>query len=577
MRFVPVSSVSLCCFISRHFSSSLALSKFPKLRKVPYRYRARAVEQAQQALTEYLHSTRSFSFTLAEHISKNSVVSLSDLISKVEFSTSNFFRNFQKFLRYHPIDEIEFFFESIGIPPTEINGFLSRNELFLSEDGNILKVAHVLSAFGFPWNVLGKLYKEEIFSKFGETPDALTARLKGFREFGFDSVAVAGICLAFPFVLGGDDELVGRIDALFDDLNMVFLKFGLASHVEWNVYSWCEICSKIRVFYVLGCEMGKMGVLFGKGQNVFLQYSEEFLVQKVEFFCRFGVNKVDVALLLLKNPNILNYDLESPLISVLGFLKHIGLSKEQVNSVVREYPYVLGRNKLGNLPHLMRAVDLHHWFFNKIMNGEHQLLTDSVISNPGEDLDIEFKHQLDRIQSAWNHKYRIGKLDFLLEIGFGENVSTMKVLSLLHGSRVELQERFDCLLQLGIEFCKLCKMVRLKPGILNQNPDMLEQKVNFLCKDAGSSVQYLDVFPAYLCFHLENRIKPRVRFYMWLTEKGVAERDYSIASIVATSEKNFLARLHKIHPAAPKYFLECFSSKRPSDSDQGDIGYATPD
>ncbi|KAJ4955427.1 hypothetical protein NE237_012210 [Protea cynaroides] len=567
MRFVPVSSVWLCCFISRHFSSSLALSKFPKLRKIPYRYRARTVEQAQQALTEYLHSTRSLSFTLSEHIGKNSVVALSDVISKVEFSTSNFFRNFQKFLRYNPIDEIEFFFESIGIPPSEINSFLSRNELFLSEDGNILKVAHVLFTFGFPWNMLGKLYKEEIFSIFGETPDALTARLKDFREFGFDNVSVAGICLAFPFVLGGDDELVGRIDALFDDLKMVFLDFGLASHFEWNVFSWCEICRKIRVFYALGCEMGKMGVLFGTRQNVFLQYSEEVLVQKVDFFCRVGVNKADVALLLLKNPEILNYDLEIPVITVLGFLKHIGLSKEQLNFVGLEYPYVLGRNKLGNLPNVMRAVDLLHWFSNKILNGEHQLLTDFVCS-PDEDLDYEFKHHLERIKSAWNHKYKMGKLEFLLGIGFGENVSTMKVLSLLHGSRVELQERFDCLLQLGIEFCQLLKMITLRPGILNQNPDMVEQKVNFLCKDMGSSVQYLVVFPSYLCFDLENRIKPRFRFYMWLTEKGVFARDYSIASIIATSQKNFLARLHKVHPAAPKHYLECFSSKRSSDSDQ---------
>ncbi|XP_043720758.1 transcription termination factor MTEF18, mitochondrial-like [Telopea speciosissima] len=567
MRFVPI-SVSLCSFISRHFSSSITLSEFPKLRKIPFKYRARAIQQAQQALTEYLHTTRSLSFTHAEHISKNSVVSLSDLISRVEFSTSNFFRNFQKFLSYHPINEIEFFFESIGIPPSEINGFLSRHEFFLSEDGNILKVAHVLSAFGFPWNRLGHLYKEEIFSIFGETPGALIARLNRLREFGFDNVSVAGICLAFPFVLNGNDELVGQIDALFDDLRRACFNFGLASHVEWNADSWYEICRKIRVFYDLGCEKGKMGELFGMGQDVFLQYSEEFLVQKVEYFCRFGVKKADVALLLLQYPEILNYDLESPMISVLDFLKYIGLSEEQLNSVSHQYPYALGRNKLGNLPHVMRAMDLHQWFFKKIMNGEHHLLTNFVFSSPDTYLDNEFKHHLERIQSARNHRYMIGKLDFLLGIGFGENVSTMKAFSSLHGSSFELQERFECLLQLGIKFSNLCKMVSSRPSILNQNPDMLEQKVTFLCKDCGSSLEYLDVFPSYLCFDLENRIKPRIRFYMWLTDKGLAESDYSVASMVATSEKNFLARLHKVHPAAPKQFLECFSSEKTSDSDQ---------
>lgn len=97
----------------------------------------------------------------------------------------------------------------------------------------------------------------------------------------------------------------------------------------------------------------------------------------------------------------------------------------------------------------------------------------------------------------------------------------------------------------------------MMPKILNQKPEILEQKVNFLCQDIGSSLGELNIFPAYLCFNLENRIKPRYRFHMWLTDRGAQK--YSIASIVATSEKNFIARIYGIHPAALKHWFECFS------------------
>lgn len=161
--------------------------------------------------------------------------------------------------------------------------------------------------------------------------------------------------------------------------------------------------------------------------------------------------------------------------------------------------------------------------------------------------------------TTYNSSIGMNKLKFLHGIGYGENILTMKVLSSLHGTDQELQERFDCLLRMGIEFSRLCLMIRTAPKILNQKSEILEQKVNFLCWEIGSSLQYLDIFPAFLCFDLEKRMKPRYRFHMWLKKKGLCSRDYSIASIMATSEKNFVARIFGFHPAAPKHWFESFS------------------
>jgi len=74
----------------------------------------------------------------------------------------------------------------------------------------------------------------------------------------------------------------------------------------------------------------------------------------------------------------------------------------------------------------------------------------------------------------------------------------------------------------------------------------------------GHSLEHLVTFPAFLCFDLENRIKPRYRFHMWIMEKGLSSKNYSITSMVATSDKNFVARALKIHPAALKHWFEQF-------------------
>ncbi|XP_022759486.1 transcription termination factor MTEF18, mitochondrial [Durio zibethinus] len=548
----------LSSHISRRFSTLPKLSNFTK---IPSKYRSQAIREAQQALTDYLHCTRYVPFVYAEHIAKNSLFSLSGLISGIDFSSTSFNGNVRKLLRYHPINEFEFFFESIGIDYKEVSGLLPSNKFFFYEDETVLDAACALSGFGFPWNKLGKLYKEEV-SIFMISSRELKAKLFRIKECGFNTISVIGICLAFPYVLVG--ELDGEVGALLDDLKWIFVDFDLGSCVEANVDAWYEICRKMRVFYDLGCDKGKMAELMGRSKNLFLQHPIEVLVQKVEYFCRFSIRKEDVGLLILQSPEILDFDLETPVISVMGILKHFGLSAEERDSITQKYPYVLGRNKMANLPHVMRALSLHQWFFNKIKDGNHQLLANYAISYIDEDLDMDFRDSLERIQFSRTPVHTMEKLRFLLGIGFGENSLTMKVLAHVHGTSSELQERFDGLLGTGIDFAKLCKMIKTTPKVLNQSPETVERKVNFLRHEMGVSLDYLDIFPAFLCFNLENRIKPRYRLHKWLTEKGLCTRNYSIASIIATGEKSFVARLYRIHPDAPKQWFENFSPNNSS-------------
>ncbi|KAL0714877.1 hypothetical protein Bca4012_021856 [Brassica carinata] len=532
--------------ISRTLTTSTA-----KRRRVPSIYKSLAITEAQKAVTDYLHTTRSLSYSHAEQIAANASSSIRNLILTLDFSVSTFSKSIRRHLRYHPINEFEFFLESIGIDLAEVNEYLPEKKFFFSEDPRVLEAACALSGFGFPWNRLGRVYREErcVFLKSGDEIGSVLGRFSGL---GFSNVAVAGICLAFPSVLCGGAEIGG----LFVKLKRLF------EEVEENVESWYDLGRKVRVFYDLGKDSEEMWELMCRNRWLFMECSEEDLMRKTDYFCRFGVGKEEAAVLILRNPEVMSFDVEKDVISVKGVLKHFGLSQDEVDDVAMKYPYVFGRNKMKNLPHVVRALGLHERIFERLKNGTYHLLSSYSLMDPDEDVDGEYKQGLEEIQHLRCKTHSFQKLDFLHQMGFGENGLTMKILQHVHGTAVEIQERFQILLDNGIDFSKACMLIRSSPKSLNQKPHSIQDKIRFLCEEMGDSVEYLEVYPAYLCFDLENRISPRFRFHKWLVEKGLSERNYSIASIVATSEKAFIARLYGIHPAIPKHYFERFSYRK---------------
>ncbi|KAJ0970624.1 hypothetical protein J5N97_018583 [Dioscorea zingiberensis] len=442
----------------------------------------------------------------------------------------------------------------------------SRRLLFLSDDAPLIAAVNSLVHFGFPWTRLGLLYREAA-SIFSESPGLLVKRLRAFEDLGLRRICVIGICLAFPSVLIADCDPGGEIDLLFRDLKKAFVDFGMDGYCGDNVDVFFEICCRIRVLYNAGSVKGTMGEIIGRNRKAFLDLEEGVLARRLDFFLILGMHKEKVGLFVLEHPEILDFDLENSKISLPEYLKHVGLSEEELLRVSKECPYVMGRNKLLNLPGIMLAMDLHEWFLDKIVNGNHQYISPDFSSTIGYDVRIEgeFMEDLEWIKSVKMHKYLPTKLDFMCSIGFGENRITARAIGLLNGTRDQLQERFDCLIESGIEYPMLCRMISAAPKLLNQGKDNIHEKVKYLCNDLSYSVEYLVNFPAFLCFDLENRIKPRYRILNWLQEIGLLKKPFSPATVLANSEKRFIINLWSIHPAAPKQWLECFSSRGDTD------------
>lgn len=344
------------------------------------------------------------------------------------------------------------------------------------------------------------------------------------------------------------------------------MDYGLDELAGDDVEGVYGICRRIRVFYDCGAEMGRMGELMGREKRVFLEVGEEVLKQKLWFFLKMGMEKKKAGVFLLENSEILDLNFESPDIAMPEFLISVGFDKKEAAEISKKYPYVVGKNKLGNLPRVLQAMDLHHWFLDKIAGGNVCYLTPefaaaSVVELHTRNSEEEFLEDLEMIKSRKRQEHVDNKLEFLFSIGFGKNKITSKALSVINGTKDQLQERFNCLIELGIGYSALCRMISATPKLMNQSTESIHEKVNYLCHELGYPLEYLESFPAFLCFDLENRIKPRFKIMNWLKENGLLKKHFSPATILANAEKRFIVNLYSIHPAAPKQWLEIFSSR----------------
>ncbi|XP_031501602.1 transcription termination factor MTEF18, mitochondrial isoform X1 [Nymphaea colorata] len=548
-------------FLSRRFlSQSTAIAAGDTTTAVPFRQQRKrrtiadpfVLNPAKQALTEYLYSTRALFYPHAENISKHSPSFLQSLLSNLKLSRSRAFPDVQQFLRYNPINEYLPFLESIGIAASDVSRFLPADRLFLCDNPQLLNSISALSNYGFPWTKLGLLYSHDA-SIFDSDGSLLRRRLDAIIELGFSRTQLVGICLAFPFVLGRrEEESTGEDDGLFDDLKWVLLKSHLA---DSRCLDLCYVnCRKVGIFYDLGCEKGTIGEALGDGLNILLESSEENVKEKVSFFSRLGMKNEDVGRLIVRRPEILNFNLKDLVITMPEFLSYIGLDRKSKREIVLGYRHVLGRNTIGNLPEIMKAIGLHGWFSSKILNGGHRLLTGFNAKS-----DKEESKSNPRSDRTAEDKLLIPKMEFLLGVGFGENDIAREIVLKLHATKEQLDQRFSCLIGMGIEHSELVKMMLLSPKILNQSVAMIEEKIDFFQNGLKLSLQDLQKFPGCLLFDLEKRVKPRHRIMAWLRERDLLVINYAPATILATSERRFISCLKRIHPAAPKQWLESFS------------------
>ncbi|KAL5567664.1 hypothetical protein UlMin_024239 [Ulmus minor] len=386
--------------------------------------------------------------------------------------------------------------------------------------------------------------------------DSLRARILSLNSVGIDDVALCCLIAKCPSLLTSE-EVSGFISFVVDDLEGKIETSQLKS-----------LFSTMEPRFLVGFDQ-KVKLLQQRGVSgeMILHILNNVNLSKA--LCLKPIEEIDKIItfltpyggidLIVKRPKILNYDLESQLIPRMGFLMKLsGGDYEGTGAVLRKLLQVLNYSvgHMENHAELLRSfVGLNDQEIFKIV-----LVFPSVFSASRERKlypRIEFLMQCglnseEIFRFLTKAPLFLGlsfedniahKLVFLVKIGYRFRTKdlAMAMGSVTRTSCGNLQKVVGLFLNYGFSCEDIVFMSKKQPQILQYSHSSLEKKMKYLIEDMGREIGELLVFPAFLGYKLDDRIKERYEFKRKILGEGM-----SINKLLTVSTEIFSRRRRKI-------------------------------
>ncbi|KAJ8564493.1 hypothetical protein K7X08_000953 [Anisodus acutangulus] len=492
-------------------------------------------KEAQAALLDYLHSTRSLQFMDAEHMSKNSPFFLSKLLQRLDNET-DIRRSLTRFLRYHPLNEFEPFFESMGLKPCQYLTFLPRDLMFLNDDQRLLDSYHVLCNYGISRNKIGRIFAEapEVFRY---DPEVIDLKLRSFHGVGLDQSAVVKLVIASPHLLIGNVHM--DFFEVVEKMKRVGVDYSwIEDQLNGNSIHWSQLLELMCFLNGLGLTDEQLGKIICQVPGLLFDCSGRTTFFLIGFLSKFGIEKPELLDVFLHLPQIPIKTFVFNMRQCYQFLIEIEMPVVEIGSIVRSYPILLGTCVLKKASSLLSILSTGKKRLCSVIKENPEFLRNLVRGAKVEKLPIAEEELRSKMM----------KTKFLLDLGFAENSSEMeKALKVFRGKGVELQERFDCLVNAGLGRKHVTSVLKIHPQILNQRKEVLEAKIEFLVNKLGYPLSTLLSFPSYLNYTIP-RIRLRLSMYNWLKDQGKVDATLALSTIIASSEKLFMKAYVIPHP-----------------------------
>ncbi|KAI3979373.1 hypothetical protein MKX01_001565 [Papaver californicum] len=495
-----------------------------------------AHNDAQGILFDYLHCTRNLQYNDAEHISKNSPIFLQTLLSKVD-NDKDISQSLTKYLRYHPINEFEPFFESLGLAPSEFTSLLPRGLMFLGDEEILLHNYHVLCNYGISHDKIGQMYQEanEIF-RFDH--GVLAAKLRAYEdEMHLSKPTIIASVTCCPTLLTGvvNHDFVQFLKKL-DSFGALSCKWIRGYLSDGNTYSWNKMVVMMGFLEEMGFKKLEIGRLFDKHPGFLFEDSGKKFYKLVALLLKIGLSAEIILSLFLRHSLLLAGNFTENLLGALHFLSEIKMETEDIAMIIRSHTHVLGCCSLKKQPRTVLSQ----------LKISPQKLCEIIKEDPQKLIAFAAKNC-----DTGGPQHLREKTTFLLRIGYVENTEDfVKALKEFRGKGDQLQERFDYLVNAGLDHHDVCKMIKSAPFVLEQTKDVIEMKIKLLADHLGKPLHYLVAHPKYLSYDIE-RIKVRFSMYTWLREEGVITKQKSFYWILWPSDARFVKLYVNLHSEGP--------------------------
>uniref|UniRef100_A0A1J3CYK7 Transcription termination factor MTEF18, mitochondrial n=1 Tax=Noccaea caerulescens TaxID=107243 RepID=A0A1J3CYK7_NOCCA len=495
---------------------------------------------AQVAMLDYFYITRGLQFLVAESMSKNAPLFNNNLVEKLNCDAdADIARSITRFLRYHPINEFEPFFESLGMKPSEYSHLLPRDKMFLNEDAFLLENYNTFWVYGIGLKQIGKIVKEarEVL---GYETGVLASKIQAFENLGLTKTFVSKIIVCSPSILIGNMNVeVAKVLEMLKSIGIGVDWVNENLSEEEESYDWSSMHRALSLLRDLCFDENELCELIKKHPRLVFEDSGVWTLSLAGFHAKLGSSRSELCLFFQEFPEIQVKKCVLNLRHCFLFLNQIKMEYDEIGKIFRSHCHWLGACPLKQTKTLL----------SKLSVGTSRLCQ-IIRENPEEMRKWTMGLGVQPLPSTGERETsRLMKKQFLLNLGYEENSKEMeRAVKKFHGRGSALQQRFDFLVSLGLNEKDVRKMVNAFPQILSQSSDLIEAKVNYVVKELGYPLSTLVAFPSCLVFNLQ-RMKLRLGMIPYL--KGQVK---ALSSVLVCSDQHFVTHYVNRHPDGPKHW-----------------------
>ncbi|XP_076948284.1 transcription termination factor MTERF9, chloroplastic-like [Bidens hawaiensis] len=251
-----------------------------------------------------------------------------------------------------------------------------------------------------------------------------------------------------------------------------------------------------------------------------LQINVTAAKERLDYLMSVGVKTKDIKKILLRQPQILQYTVESNLKSHVAFLVSLGIQDSRIGQIITATPSIFSYSVENSLKptvrYLVEEVGIKRSDLSKVVQLSPQIL-------------------VQRIDNSWNARYRF----LSKELGAPRD-SIVKMVTkhpqLLHYSIEDgLLPRINFLRSIGMHNSDILKVSTSLAQVFSLSLEgNLKPKYLYLVNELQNEVKSLTKYPTYLSLSLDQRIRPRHKFLVAL--KKAPNGPFPLSSFVPNDE-----------------------------------------
>ncbi|KAI3706165.1 hypothetical protein L1987_76423 [Smallanthus sonchifolius] len=274
----------------------------------------------------------------------------------------------------------------------------------------------------------------------------------------------------------------------------------------------------------------------------------------LHFFKQCGLDKTQVRNIVFYCPKILTASVDKTLVPKFRVLQELGLPAPSLEKLFKQSTSFSTNRLVANVNYLRELLGSDDEKVNKVIQRSWWMLSSNYAHKLSASLLVLKKNGLSNdktesillrnpgclLQSAEWLEATINKVEPVLGIPpeSPRFVDGLEIIVSLSKSTLDM--KFAIFRSFGWSESEILTMTRSLPFCLRSSEARLQVSLNFFMNELGYSAAYLATHPKLLVYSLEKRVMPRNKVLKILKEKKVLKNNYSLCSVVALSEENFI-------------------------------------